>query len=124
MIDDPGPEQEHEQRARHHRAAGAEGDVAEDVEEATEDAKTGDGVGKLDQPVKHSIGPVARLVCAVLSGKHLGNALIIVFSLKPSKSWSRSRRRHANRRAKTACGRFGQFTLLPARRPAAWAQTC
>ena len=33
MIDDPGPEQEHEQRARHHRAAGAEGDVAKHVEE-------------------------------------------------------------------------------------------
>src|SRR5689334_1889498 len=57
MIDDPGPEQEHEQRACHHRAAGAEGDVAEYVEQAAEDAKTRDGVGKLDQPVKHSGRP-------------------------------------------------------------------
>src|SRR6266700_5757625 len=118
MIDDPGTEQEHEQRARHHRPAGAEGDVAEDVEEAAEDSETGDGVGKLDQPVKHSICPVARLGCAVLPGKHRGNALIVVFIRKPSKSWSRSRREAANRRAETACGQPAQFTPLPARRPA------
>src|SRR4029453_11183587 len=57
MIDDPGPEQEYEQRARHHRPAGAEGDVAKHVEEAAEDAKTRNRVGKLDQPVKHSGRP-------------------------------------------------------------------
>ena len=57
MIYDPGTEQEHEQRARHHRPAGAEGDVAKHVEGAAEDTKTGNGVGKLDQPVKHSARP-------------------------------------------------------------------
>ncbi len=69
MIDDPGAEQEHEQRARHHRPAGAEGDVAEDVEEPAEKTKTGNGVGQLDQPVKHSICPITRLGCTVFSGK-------------------------------------------------------
>jgi hypothetical protein len=88
MIDDPGTEQEHEQRARHHRAAGAEGDVTEDVEEAAQKGESGDGVGKLDQPVKHSICPIARLGCAVLPGKRIAGALTIVFILEPSKSWS------------------------------------
>ena len=39
MIDDPGAEQEHEQRAGHDGAAGAEGDVAEHVEERAQRAE-------------------------------------------------------------------------------------
>src|SRR5258707_1095554 len=57
MIGDPGPKQEHEQRPRRHRPAVAEGDVAKHVEQAAEDAKTRNRVGKLDQPVKHSGRP-------------------------------------------------------------------
>src|SRR6266436_958962 len=82
VIDDPGTEQEHEQRAGHHRPAGAEGDVAEDVQEAAQEGESGDGVGKLDQPVKHSICPIARLGYAVLPGKRIASALTIVFILK------------------------------------------
>ena len=33
LVDDPRPEQEHEDQRRDHRAAGADGDVAEDVED-------------------------------------------------------------------------------------------
>ena len=121
MIDDPGPEQEHEQRARHHRPAGAEGDVAEHVEEAAEEAEAGNGVGKLDQPVKHSICPIPRLGRARLAGKAPASALTIVFILEPSEL-GHDRRHRAN-----ACGnsgQSGQFTPLPAGRPEASARTC
>src|ERR1700756_4779553 len=76
MINDPGPEQEHEQRAGRDRAAGAEGDVAKDVEQRAEYAKRWKRVGKLDQPVKHSTCPMppraARRCpcCRLTAGKH------------------------------------------------------
>jgi hypothetical protein len=41
MIDDPGPEQEHEQRAGHHRPAGAEGDVAKTFNRVRKTPKPG-----------------------------------------------------------------------------------
>src|SRR6266436_4755960 len=86
VIDDPGAEQEHEQRAGHHRPAGAEGDVAKHIQGAAEHTETGNGVGKLDQPVKHSMCPITRLLpsCRVSA---LWGALTIVFILKPSNSW-------------------------------------
>src|SRR5581483_2342216 len=55
MIDDPGPEQEHEQRAGYHRAAGAKRDVAKYVQNAVQACEAWNGIGKVDQPVKHSI---------------------------------------------------------------------
>src|SRR5256884_7026525 len=93
MTDDQGPNQDHDRRARPHRPAGAEGDVAKHVEQAAEDAKTRDGVGKLDQPVKHSGRPyhaawLRRLWREALRERlRSGSALIIVFILKPSESW-------------------------------------
>ena len=53
VVDDPGAEQEHEQRTRHHRAASAESDVAKDVQERLENAESRNSVGKIDQPIKH-----------------------------------------------------------------------
>src|ERR1700722_10207859 len=61
MIDDPGTEQKDEQRACHHRPAGAEGDVAEHVQKRAEHAEAGNRVGKFVQPVKHSVCPMPRL---------------------------------------------------------------
>src|ERR1700743_2429060 len=61
MVDDPGAENEHDQRAGDHRAAGAEGDVAKHIEERTEDTETRHRVGKINQPVEHSIRPIPRL---------------------------------------------------------------
>src|SRR6185503_18436420 len=130
MIDDPRPEQEYEQRARHHRPAGAEGDVAKHVEQAAKDAKTGNGVGKLDQPVKHSGWPyhaawLRRLWREAFrqrlrSGKRLDNRfhpqtkriLVLHGGIDESPL------------AETSAVECGQFTPLPARRPAASAQTC
>ena len=129
MVDDPRAEQEHEQRARHHRPAGAERDVAKHVEGAAEDAKTGNGVGKFDQPVKHSVRPYhaawLRRLWREARRQRLrsGCALIIVFILKPSKSWP-CRGIDESPHAETTAVKCGQFTPLPARRPAAGAQTC
>src|SRR6476620_11918754 len=89
MIDDPRSEQEDEQRARHHRPAGTERDVAKHVEGAAEDTKTGNGVGKLDQPVKHSGRPYhaawLRRLWRDARRQRLrsGDAVIIVLTLKP-----------------------------------------
>ena len=129
MIDDPGPEQEHEQRARHHRPAGAEGDVAKHVEDAAEDAKTGNGVGKLDQPVKHSIGPITRLGCAVFAGSAPGTRsfrerLDNRFHPQTKQILVMHRGIDESPLRKQQAVSCGQFTPLPARRPAAWAQTC
>src|SRR5580698_5795318 len=55
MVDDPGTEQKHEQRAGHHRPAGAERDVAEHVQKAVQEGKCRNRVGKIDQPVKHLV---------------------------------------------------------------------
>ena len=41
MVDDPGPNRNTNSGAGDHRAAGAEGDVAEDVEKRAKRAKTG-----------------------------------------------------------------------------------
>ena len=130
MIDDPGPEQEHEQRARHHRPAGAEGDVAKHVEEAAEDAKTGNGVGKLDQPVKHSDRPyhaawLRRLWREALRERRSFRERLDNRFHPQTKQILVMHGVLTNRRlAETTAVKCGQFTPLPARRPAAWAQTC
>ena len=46
VVDDPGPEQEHEDQRGHHRAAGAHREVAEHVEDR-------ERAGKVGQPVEH-----------------------------------------------------------------------
>src|SRR5580704_14102985 len=80
MVDDPGAEQEYEQCPGHDRPAGAKGDVAKHVQERVQEGETGNRVGKLDQPVKHSIPPyTAAFSCAVLPGKRLSSAFTIVF---------------------------------------------
>ena len=61
MIDDPGTEQKHEQRCGHHRAAGAERDVAKYVERRSKRPQGRNGIGQIDQPVKHSVRPIPRL---------------------------------------------------------------
>src|ERR1700730_17813869 len=53
-VDEPGGEQENEQRAGEPRPARAKGNVAEHVQKGAEHAETRNGIGKLDQPVKHS----------------------------------------------------------------------
>src|ERR1700712_1279766 len=79
MIDDPRAEQENEQRARHHRSAGPEGDVAKHVQERAEHAQAGNGVGKFDQPVEHSIPYIAASGSAVLPGKRFSSAIVVIF---------------------------------------------
>src|SRR6202011_6345720 len=85
MIDDLGAEQEHEQRPGHHRPAGPKGDVAEHVQKRVQEAETGNRVGKVDQPVKHSIPPyTAASSGAVLPGKRFSSAFTIIFIFEPS----------------------------------------
>src|SRR5450759_2437680 len=85
VIDDPGTEQEDEQRSGHHCPAGAEGDVAEHVQERAEHAHAGNRVGKIDQPIEHSKSPyTAASSCAVLPGKRFSSAFTIVFIFEPS----------------------------------------
>src|SRR6202158_3184609 len=61
VVDDPGAKQENEQRAGEHRPASAKGNVAEHVQKGAEHAETGNGIGKFDQPVKHSNRLIPRL---------------------------------------------------------------
>src|SRR5579871_2233542 len=86
MIDDPGPEQEHEECTSRDRTAGTEGDVAENVQKRTEPAETRrKRVGKLNQPVKHSVPPyLAASPAADLSAKRFSSASTIVFIFEPS----------------------------------------
>src|SRR3954468_13035219 len=79
VIDDPGAEQENEQRAGYHCSAGPERDVTEHVQERAEHCQTGNGVGKLDQPVEHSIPSTASSPSAVLPGKRFSSAIVSVF---------------------------------------------
>jgi hypothetical protein len=51
VVDDRGAEQEHEDQRGQHRAARADGQVAEDVEDR-------DGAGEIGQPVEHRINLV------------------------------------------------------------------
>ena len=131
MIDDPGPEQEHEQRARDHRAAGAEGDVAKHVRRSRGRCRTRERYWKARSASKTFKYALSRgLVAPSLAGSAPerfvpANALMIVFILKPSKSWSciwHAIGQIASRRNNSR--KCGQFTPLPAGRPAAWAQTC
>src|SRR3954453_22408332 len=79
VIDDPGAEQENEQRARHHCSAGPERDVAKHVQEGAEHCQAGNGVGKLDQPVEHSIPSTASSPSAVLPAKRFSSAIVFIF---------------------------------------------
>ena len=100
VIDDPRPEQEHEQRAGRHRAAGAEGDVAEDVERRAEPAEAGrKRVGKLDQPVEHTISALSRgLIQRRLAGKALFERIHNDFHLRAQRSLDHDRIPRTHRR--------------------------
>src|ERR1700756_1900653 len=86
MINDPGPAQEHDQRAGANPPAGAEGDVAKNVQGAAQPAEAGrKAIGELNQPVEHSIPPIPRLHrLPTLPGKRFSSAFTIVFILEPS----------------------------------------
>ena len=84
MVDDPGPEQEHEQRAGHHRAAGAEGDVAKHVEERGTCHRPGP-CWKARSANKTFRSALYRgFVVRGLAGKRLSSALTIGFIFEPS----------------------------------------
>ena len=78
IVDDPGPEQEHEQRAGHHRAAGAERDVAEHVE-GRERSWRNRSANKAFKPPY-----TATSSSAALPGKRFSSAVTIVFMREPS----------------------------------------
>ena len=82
VVDDPGTEQKHEQPAGEHRAAGAEGDVAKHVQQTAERDQKRHGIGKVDQPIKHSVRltPLRR----ALPGKRFSSAATIGFIFEPS----------------------------------------
>ena len=74
-VDDRAAEQEDEDERGDDRAAGAEGDVAKDVEER-------DFVGKLGQPIEHRVEPgSAWRACA--SALCLGNCCSIALTIGP-----------------------------------------
>ena len=58
LVDEGGAEQKNEDERGDHRAAGAKGDVAKDVED-------GKGIGQVDQPVQHEISPALAPVSAL-----------------------------------------------------------
>ena len=85
MIDDPGTEQEDEQRAGHHRPAGAKGDVAKHIQKRVESAQNQERYWK-DRSASRTFKPpyTAASSSAALPGKRFSSALTIVFIFEPS----------------------------------------
>src|SRR6202140_4701735 len=86
VVDNPGTEQENEQCAGHHCAAGTKGDVAKHVQEGPEHAHAGNGVGKIDQPVEHSIRLYRGFVVRGFAGKALLERIDYRFHLRAERS--------------------------------------
>ena len=94
-----GPNRNTNSGAGHHRAAGAKGDVAKHVEERAEHAQPGNRIGKIDQPIEHSIRPIPRLHrSAVLAGKALFERIDDRLHLRAQRSLDHDRVAGANRR--------------------------
>src|SRR5579864_703652 len=134
MIDDPGTEQEHEQRRRERRTAGPERDVAEDVQEGTKHAHTRDRVGEVDQPIKHSIRPMprtgrpfGRISHDRVASANRNQTIVRVSTYLPRPAEGRAHRR---KRSLFDLDLFEKPATLrrimppPAARPGAWARTC
>ena len=83
QVDDRAAEQEHEHQRGDDGAAGAEGDVAEDVEER-------ELVGEIGQPIEHRIKPCGRLPLSSAPGAETGvrSALTIGPILEPSEPFT------------------------------------